>query len=128
MVKKNSGLGDTIESITTATGIKAVVEKLEEIFDFDCGCEQRKQALNKLFPYTKVECLTESEFNYLKGFNWNINTLHPGTQVELLKIYNRVFNSNRGMTSCVSCWNEIISSLKKVYLEYEHTNSKPDKV
>ena len=42
-------LGDTIEKITEAIGIKAVVEKVSEITGKDCGCEKRKEKLNKLF-------------------------------------------------------------------------------
>lgn len=41
------GLGDTIEKITEATGIKRVVKKRYK----DCGCDKRKDKLNKLFPY-----------------------------------------------------------------------------
>jgi len=48
---KSKGLGDTIEKITTATGIKAVVEKVGKVTKKDCGCGQRKKALNKAFPY-----------------------------------------------------------------------------
>ncbi len=44
------GLGDTIEQITKATGIKHVVER---IVGDDCGCEKRKEKLNKLIPYKK---------------------------------------------------------------------------
>ena len=48
---KSKGLGDTIEKITKATGIKKVVDKVSEITGKDCGCEERKQVLNRLFPY-----------------------------------------------------------------------------
>jgi len=48
---KSKGLGDTIDKITTATGIKAVVEKVGKVTKKDCGCGQRKKALNKAFPY-----------------------------------------------------------------------------
>jgi hypothetical protein len=41
-----NGFGDTIEKITTATGIKYVVKKASEILDADCGCNERKEALN----------------------------------------------------------------------------------
>ena len=44
------GLGDTIEKITTATGIKKIVHKMA---GNDCGCNKRKQILNKVFPYKK---------------------------------------------------------------------------
>jgi hypothetical protein len=39
-------LGDRIEQITTATGVKKVVEKVARSANKDCGCSKRKQALN----------------------------------------------------------------------------------
>jgi hypothetical protein len=54
-VKKNNmkskGLGDTVEKITTATGIKKVVETVSKATGKDCGCSKRKDALNRIFPY-----------------------------------------------------------------------------
>lgn len=43
---KSQGLGDTIEKITTATGIKQVVETVAKTTGKDCGCNKRKDALN----------------------------------------------------------------------------------
>lgn len=43
---KSKGLGDTIEKITTATGIKKVVEKVAEATGKECGCNKRKEVLN----------------------------------------------------------------------------------
>ena len=63
--RKAKGLGDTIDQITTATGIKALVKF---VAGEDCGCDQRKEALNKLFPYSKPNCLTEPDYNFLKEF------------------------------------------------------------
>lgn len=49
---KSKGLGDTIEKITKATGIKQTVDAIAKALDIDdCGCEARKEALNKIFPY-----------------------------------------------------------------------------
>ena len=48
---KHRGFGDTIEAITKATGIKKVVEKISEATGKDCGCDKRKEYLNKKFPY-----------------------------------------------------------------------------
>ena len=45
---KSKGLGDTVEKITKITGIKDLVENLTK---GDCGCDERKEKLNKLFPY-----------------------------------------------------------------------------
>jgi hypothetical protein len=49
--KKSKGLGDTIEKITKATGIKKVVDKVAKATGKDCGCGERKDTLNRLFPY-----------------------------------------------------------------------------
>lgn len=46
---QSKGLGDTIEKITEATGIKKVVDKISN--GKDCGCKKRKEALNRMFPY-----------------------------------------------------------------------------
>lgn len=50
---KSQGLGDTIEKITKATGIKTVVDKVSDGLNIPCGCQQRKEKLNKLIPYKK---------------------------------------------------------------------------
>jgi hypothetical protein len=52
-MKKHKGLGDTVESVTQATGIKAIVEAGARALNRDCGCQQRKKTLNDLFPYGK---------------------------------------------------------------------------
>lgn len=44
---KSKGLGDTIEKFTKATDIK----KLADSIPGGCGCEKRKEMLNKKFPY-----------------------------------------------------------------------------
>jgi hypothetical protein len=50
---KSKGLGDTVEKITTITGIKRIVDKVAEATGKDCGCNKRKEALNKMMPYKK---------------------------------------------------------------------------
>jgi len=50
--EKSKGLGDTIEKITKATGIKKVVDTVNKVVGKDCGCGKRKDNLNRLFPYT----------------------------------------------------------------------------
>lgn len=48
---KSKGLGDTIEKITKATGIKKVVDTVSKATGKDCGCDKRKDTLNRIFPY-----------------------------------------------------------------------------
>jgi len=50
---KSKGLGDSIEKITKATGIKKVVETINKVVGKDCGCRDRKEFLNEKFPYKK---------------------------------------------------------------------------
>jgi len=116
--KASEGLGDTVEKITKATGIKKVVEMFAD--GKDCGCDERKEKLNKMFSYQKPNCLTEPEFDYLKAFFAKSNsTISPTTQKELLDIYNRVFNDKREMSGCSSCFiNGVYNKLKAVYNEY----------
>mgnify|MGYP003142288035 CR=1 FL=1 len=46
---KAKGLGDTIDKFTTITGIKTLVKIIAK--EKDCGCNSRKNWLNKQFPY-----------------------------------------------------------------------------
>jgi|TARA_R110000787_G_scaffold39547_2_gene99001 hypothetical protein len=50
---KSRGLGDSIEKFTKATGIKTVVTKIAEKVGTGCGCNDRKDTLNRVFPYNK---------------------------------------------------------------------------
>lgn len=51
ILKKHEGLGDTIEMITTATGIKYAVEMASKAVGKPCGCSERKEKVNKLVSY-----------------------------------------------------------------------------
>jgi hypothetical protein len=50
---KSIGLGDSVEKFTKVTGIKKVVDTMSKRLNIPCGCEARKEALNKMFPYKK---------------------------------------------------------------------------
>lgn len=116
-VKKSVGLGDTLERITEATGIKAVVEKVSELTGWDCGCDARKETLNRLFPYVKPNCLTENNYNYLVQFFSKkvINELTINQQYELSDIYLQVFGTKLEHSNCASCWRDRINELGMVY-------------
>lgn len=114
---KSQGLGDTVEKVLESTGIAAVAKF---IMGEDCGCKERKQKLNHLFPYIKPECLTEDEYNYLtEWFSVNRNSVKPSEQREILKIYNRTFKQNQEPTSCRDCLVDIINKLKSIYDNYK---------
>jgi len=48
---KSKGLGDTVAKFTKATGIKKVVDTVVKVTGKDCGCSERQDTLNRLFPY-----------------------------------------------------------------------------
>ena len=50
-MEKSKGLGDSIEKFTKLTGIKKVVKKINKATGKNCGCNERKETLNRLFPY-----------------------------------------------------------------------------
>jgi hypothetical protein len=115
------GLGDTLEKVFKKTGIDKVAKW---VLGEDCGCDKRKEKLNKIFPYRKINCLTEDEHGILETFfSRNTAEISPSDQHELLKVYNRVLNVRQEPTSCSSCWRDIVNQLKRIYKEYDDANS-----
>ena len=47
-MSKSKGFGDTVEKITKATGIKSL---FDNVIGANCNCKERKEKLNKKFPY-----------------------------------------------------------------------------
>ena len=111
----SKGLGDELQKFTEATGIKALVKF---VAGNDCGCDERKDMLNYLFPKHQPNCLTENEYNYLSE-NIHLETVKPEEQKALLKIYNRVFNENRPLTGCNGCFfSGVMKKLQRLFREY----------
>jgi hypothetical protein len=48
--RKLEGLGDVVAKVTEKLKIDVVVKKTAEFFGTDCGCDGRRQKLNKTFP------------------------------------------------------------------------------
>ena len=114
--RKPKGLGDTIEQITTATGIKAVVEKVSELTGIDCGCEERREKLNALWSYRQPKCLSEASIEWLNSFLKNKpEQLTILLQNKLKSIYKEVFDIDFASTNCASCWRDMIREIEKVY-------------
>lgn len=114
--RKARGLGDTIEKVTEVTGIKAVVKA---IAGDDCGCEERKQKLNQLFPYYRVftpaDALTyERELAHLQ----RNDTITAPQMHTALDLYQRYTGRRQDYTKCVSCVLRVLDELKVIH---EHT-------
>lgn len=57
-MENHKGLGDTIQSVLKATKIDKVAK---HILGDGCGCDERKELLNRLFPYKTNDVLTDEE-------------------------------------------------------------------
>jgi len=111
----SEGLGDTVEKITKATGIKKAVKF---IAGEDCGCDERKQKLNEMFRYKKPECLTEAEFDLIKmAVDTKKNKFTPDEQELFKNIYERIFKVKVECTPC-SFAKVVWKDLTAVYNQY----------
>lgn len=114
--RKPKGLGDTVEQITTATGIKAVVDAVSKATGIPCGCDGRKEVLNKLWSYRKPNCLIQEDIEFLLPyFQFKKETLTPKEQWRIKDIYKAVFNEVIQDSNCASCWRDTLNDLRKVY-------------
>jgi len=115
------GLGDVVEKITKATGIKTIVDYFTPEGE-DCGCDERKEKLNKhvvLKNMTKMECLTLAEYNYMKPLLSNNAPISGKHARNLLVIYARIFNKKVD-SSCNGCsMSAKLNELKAVIGTYE---------
>jgi hypothetical protein len=122
------GLGDVVESITTATGIKAAVDWFSEVTGVDCGCDARKEKLNKLLPLRpKPNCLSKQEYEELGTlFSSPVTKLTPEMQDVVVKIHASVFNHKvvRPCTCSPKKWMQWTKELEVVYKEYQQDESK----
>ena len=122
-LKDAEGLGDTIEAITEATGIKKAVEWLAD--GKDCGCGERKKMLNEKFRYN-AECMVQSEFEWWTKFLTRYDVAQKHTKVihkkdiyELHRLYRRLFRVNlRICTNCPSAKDVIQSAVKNINVIY----------
>lgn len=53
-INRSQGLGDTISKLAKFTGFDKIADKIAKLFGKeDCGCNRRREKLNKLVPYNK---------------------------------------------------------------------------
>ncbi len=119
MKNKSKGLGDMIDSITTKTGIKKVVNKISEATGIPCNCEERKQKLNQMFPnFRNIRQFTEDEIKIYDEVVPGIELrqrLNAEEKTIIATLYNGVFGQNPQWKSCSPCNKQIMDNLKKVY-------------
>lgn len=121
---KSQGLGDDIAKVTKSLGVDILANKVAKSLGFNsCGCEERKDTLNKMFDYKNPECLTEEEYDYLKYW-FSLDLRRPNIEEtmdrnNLFDIHNRVFKTEKPYTNCGVCITEIVENLRKLIKAYE---------
>jgi len=122
-----TGLGDVVEKITEATGIKKAVEVVSEALGVDCGCDRRKQAWNKInldsikniFRNKKVvNEIDDNDYAVLCDlFSNGVPNLIQGRQQRILhSIYKKAFGIGKQATSCGPCMKKTINDLYDLYV------------
>lgn len=106
------GLGDKIEEITEKTGIKKAVKK---IFGDDCGCEERKQKLNKVVKlrFPVVRCMTEEQAKQWESIKDKPAITQEEQKTILIPIYKHLFARQLKVMSC--CLNQFMNDIDRVY-------------
>lgn len=118
--KGRKALGDQIEELTKVTGIKAVVEWVN---NGECeGCKRRKQFLNKLYPeiiYNEEKGkLTIKQKATLKHIGLDKERYSADEASILEGVYNQVHHTNvricRTCNSTAKQWRTIVSRLQNL--------------
>jgi hypothetical protein len=80
--QKAQGVGDTIAKITNFFGIDKIADAVAKLAGAKgCGCDERRQILNELFPYdNKIR-----KIKVLKQFKWQGIEYFEGQEVEVTK-------------------------------------------
>lgn len=115
-------LGDKVEDLTTATGIKKLLEYLNGGKECE-GCKKRKEYLNSLSTRFRKKPLdlTVEEYNYLSIFMELKETRVKASDVDRVsRIHSRVFRKKfAGITNCSPCFVQYIEDLKELMKTYK---------
>ncbi len=119
--KPMKGLGDAVERVTEATGIKSVVKFLA---GEDCGCSERKELLNKLVPFKGSEpnCMIEEEFQWWKQFQaGDVEFMTNAEATKVAHMHSRIFNHalHKPCKCTPAKWQQMIDDINAVYDTYE---------
>jgi len=112
------GLGDAVKKVADATGVSKLVDKIAG--DKDCGCEGRRDFLNKL-PYKKVKCLTDAQYARYES-SWESKKLTHPQRLDIAELHAEVFNHKLVIPCTCSPkeWARFVRDLKLMKEAYEN--------
>jgi len=125
MSKKSKGLGDTIKKFTSATKIDKLAKKIAKaVGKDDCGCDERQEKLNKMFPYkTEEREYDEDSPMHLKQEILCVwQKIKDGqapdveTKKRFVELYNTIYKTKyKPTTNCGSCLHTMWKGIKSLY-------------
>ena len=125
MSKKSKGLGDTIKKFTSATKIDKLAKKIAKaVGKDDCGCDERQEKLNKMFPYkTEEREYDEDSPMHLKQeilCVWqkikDVQAPDVETKKRFVELYNTIYKTKyKPTTNCGSCLHTMWKGIKSLY-------------
>jgi len=135
---KSIGLGDTIEKITMAIGLKGLIDKM----NIDCGCDERKEYLNRIFAYKLTpRCMTDEElisyatFFYTRKFTINGSNAFGKMENEdvnyIVNTFNAIFGTNRPIPECRNCGGtakSLVDMVTKLDIVYANNIPKEEEI
>lgn len=122
--KPSEGLGDDIEKVLKKTGVKKIVE-LFTPDGKDCGCEERKEKLNKKYPRMKPNCFDKQGFEDWTATSKEIkdtNKITSENQTKIIIYLKSIMNMSVSGGNCSQCnislWKKYIKLLDDVAATY----------
>jgi len=122
------GLGDKVNYLLNETPIESVTNAIKKaIFKEgeDCGCDKRREILNKLMPskLVPVRCFTEQEYEDYKHFKDVRTLVMQNDQIDFVaELYSDIF-AKQYFKPCPGCSPKplirMIEMLDKVFDSYE---------
>lgn len=113
---QSQGLGDTIAKITETLGI-------DKLMPDDCGCNERREKLNKLFPYKqKPRCFTQEELDWYGEYLKRKSIKVQREDVKaLFELHASVFNLRTVYQPCSTCSPKpLIEIINRLDLNYKN--------
>lgn len=124
--KKPEGAGDIIENVLEKTGVAKIAKK---VLGEDCGCDERKEYLNKIMPIRKQvkQCFTDEQFEWYDNYykNRTLNIVTAEELKEIVKIHENLFlwrvnNLCHNCQGSAKIIRDMVERLDKVYLTYKN--------
>ena len=120
---KTKGVGDVVETVAEP------IAKLLKLKD-DCGCEERKQALNKVFRFSygrkALRCITPEQAEFWGEFSKKLpkkekdfgkTPVTPEEKTQILDIGKHIFavDETSRFDSCGSCKKYLLIDINRIY-------------